>query len=92
MMELYRILKKGGCCIIQTPFIAGEIFENAAIKSPEDRTKNFGQADHVRVYSVSGLKERLIDSGFTVEVREYNESIDNKNGYQPNEIVLIARK
>ncbi len=90
--ELFRVLKKGGRCLIQTPFKEGEILEDAAIKSPEDRTKQFGQSDHVRVYSVNGLKERLINGGFTPNIREFNEPPDNKNGFQPNETVIIVRK
>jgi len=59
MKELYRVLKKGGSCIIQTPFKDGEISEDDKIKTAEDRIKYFGQEDHQRIYSVDGLKERF---------------------------------
>lgn len=92
MRELWRVTKNGGCCIIQTPFKDGSIYEDNSIKSPKERLKHFGQKDHVRIYSVNGLKQRLTDIGFRVEIREYHEEIDNTFGYQTNEIVLICTK
>jgi hypothetical protein len=92
MKELYRVLKEGGCCIIQTPFNDGEIYEDDTIKMAEDRLKYFGQEDHLRIYSVDGLKERLTNSGFEVKVNKYNEDKDNFNGLRETEYVLIAKK
>jgi SAM-dependent methyltransferase len=92
IQELYRILKKGANGIIQTPFKEGETYEDVKVISHEDRTKHFGQADHVRIYSVSGLKNRLIRGGFSVEILEYHEEVNNKNGFQPRETVFIVRK
>jgi SAM-dependent methyltransferase len=92
MKELWRVTKNGGSCIIQTPFKEGEIYEDKSIKSPKERLEHFGQSDHIRIYSVNGLKQRLMDVGFTVEVREYNEKIGNRCGFNTNEIVLICTK
>ncbi|RKY97148.1 MAG: SAM-dependent methyltransferase [Ignavibacteriae bacterium] len=92
MNELYRVLKNGGNCIIQTPFKDGEIYENDKIKTAEDRLKYFGQEDHVRIYSVDGLKERLANTGFEVKVNKFNEEKNNYNGLSEEESVLIARK
>jgi len=92
MRELYRVLKTGGVCIIQTPYKEGNIYEDKTIRSPEERLKHFGQSDHVRIYSVNGLKERLIITGFQVEVSEYNESIDNFFGFKEKEFVVFAKK
>ncbi|WP_448606765.1 class I SAM-dependent methyltransferase [Paenimyroides ceti] len=64
--ELYRVLKKEGIGLIQTPFKEGDIYEDYTIVSEEERLKAFGQEDHVRVYSVKGLTERLEKSGFKV--------------------------
>jgi len=91
MNELCRILKKGGSCIIQTPFKDGEIYEDDAIKTGEDRLKFFGQEDHVRIYSVDGLKNRLTQNGFEMTVNEYKEE-NNFNGFMNTEHVLIGRK
>ena len=57
--ELYRILKPSGIIIVQTPFKKGEIYEDISIISPLERKHHFGQEDHVRVYSVDGLRMRL---------------------------------
>ncbi len=92
MKELYRVLKKGGSCIIQTPFKDGEIYEDDKIKTAEDRLKYFGQEDHLRIYSVDGLRERLTLSGFDVRVNKFNEEKDNFNGLSEEESVLIAKK
>ena len=64
MKELFRVLKPGGVAIIQTPFKEGEIYENDKIISPEDRKIHFHQEDHVRIYSVEGLKKSFGKSRF----------------------------
>lgn len=92
MSELYRVLKKGGVCIIQTPFKQGEMYEDYSITTPEEREKHFGQNDHVRVYSAKGLKERLEKAGFKVDVRIFQESKENKNSICENETVLVCSK
>lgn len=90
--ELYRIMKKNAVCIIQTPWKQGEIYEDYLIRSKEDRLKHFGQKDHVRIYSAIGLKQRLTDCEFSVEIREYQEEAENKFGHKTKESVLICRK
>jgi SAM-dependent methyltransferase len=92
MSELYRVLKKGGSAIIQTPFKEGEIYEDSSIFSPEDREKYFGQHDHVRVYSVEALRDRLTLAGFSVQVEVFTSEIDNVNGFSVTETILIAGK
>lgn len=92
MSELYRVLKKNGSVIIQTPFKDGEIYENTEITSGHDRLIHFGQEDHVRIYSVNGLKERLESIGFKVKVLEFNEDSNNIYGFKSKEDVLIAVK
>ena len=92
MKELYRVLRNKGTCIVQTPYKDGEIYENPSAKTEEERLQHFGQKDHVRIYSVNGLKERLTDSGFQVEVRKFNEDIDNEFGFNIDETILICKK
>ncbi len=95
MNELYRILKKGGKALVQTPFKAGDIFEDITIRTPEDRLKNFGQEDHVRVYSVQGLINRLEQAGFDVQPLTYNlaeEKSGHKLGLKTEETILVATK
>lgn len=92
MLELYRITKNGGKCIIQTPFKMGKTYENPEVTTDEERLAHFGQEDHLRVYSVSGLKERLEKAGFKVTHKEFIESTDNWNGFKIQEDVLVAEK
>ena len=91
MEELERILAPGGKIIIQTPFKEGKIYENDAIVSERDRIEHFGQKDHVRIYSVAGLKSRLENFKLKVTVLLYNE-ISSYNGLNDNEIILLASK
>jgi len=92
MSELYRVLKKEGSAIIQTPFKDGEIYENADITSEADRLLHFGQEDHVRIYSVNGLKERLQLVGFNVRILDFTEEENNIGGFKSREHILIATK
>lgn len=92
MRELYRVIKPSGSCFIQTPFKEGDIYENPAITLPDERIAHFGQDDHVRIYSVSGLMERLTSVGFKVERLDFTEKENNYYGFRQQETVLVARK
>jgi len=86
MVELFRVLKPGGTMLLQTPFREGEIFEDPAITKADERMKYFGQEDHVRVYSVKGITERLGQAGFQVEVLQFNEQPSNSSGFSEKEV------
>jgi SAM-dependent methyltransferase len=90
MKELFRVLKPRGTAIIQTPFKEGAIYENEKITSPEDRKTHFYQEDHVRIYSVEGLKLRLEKSGFDVKVKTFEK--EEFFGLKEGENVLFASK
>jgi SAM-dependent methyltransferase len=90
IQELFRTLKKGGKAFVQTPFIEGNIYENPAVKTDDDRLKHFGQADHVRIYSVNGLAERLKNEGFEVEIKIFEE--DTFFGLRKDETILLLSK
>ncbi len=92
MRELHRVLKKEGIAIIQTPYKEGPIYENQFITTNEERLAYFGQEDHVRIYSVEGLKDRLQSVGFHVRMLEFNEEANNINGFKPHEVVILAKK
>ncbi len=92
MSELFRVLKNKGICLIQTPFTEGNIYEDSSIITEKDRLKYHGQADHVRIYSVNGLRERLLKSGFQVEVRKFEETKENEYGFANDETILICTK
>lgn len=68
MSELYRVLKPNGICLIQTPFKDGDLYEDYSITSEEGRKAAFGQEDHVRVYSVDALNNRLQAAGFNTNL------------------------
>jgi len=91
MNELYRVLKNGGTALIQTPFKDGDVYENDSIRDKKDRLIHFGQQDHVRIYSVSGLKNRLEKCEFNVEILSFPDE-DIYHGLERNEIVLVATK
>jgi SAM-dependent methyltransferase len=90
MQELFRVLSSDGTLIIQTPFKDGEIYEDNTITSESERLIHFGQKDHVRFYSINGLKERLENVGFFVDVKHFDE--DQFLGLAKNETVLIVKK
>jgi SAM-dependent methyltransferase len=91
MRELFRVMDKKGTCIIQTPFKEGDIYEDPNIKDAAGRLRHFGQADHVRIYSIKGLQQRLTECGFKVEILTFAESKNNIFGFRENETVLLAR-
>lgn len=90
MSELFRVLKPNGTLIIQTPFKDGEIYEDYSITSESERLIHFGQEDHVRIYTIQGLKKRLENAGFNVKVNNYEK--DDYLGFSDNENILIATK
>ncbi|WP_410053446.1 class I SAM-dependent methyltransferase [Carboxylicivirga litoralis] len=92
MEELFRVLKKGGSCLIQTPFKKGEIYEDETIKSPKQREIQFGQFDHVRIYSIEGLIKRLENVGFNVSPKHFTSDYENLHGFNKDETVLICEK
>ena len=91
MSELKRVLTPGGTCLIQTPFKKGSVYEDPNITSRKDRKIHFGQEDHLRIYSIEGLKSRLESVGFVVEIRHFQEEPNNYNGFKTDEFVLICQ-
>jgi SAM-dependent methyltransferase len=67
--EIFRVLKPGGICLLTVPQKDGlqDTYENSSITTPSEREKEFGQADHLRIYGLD-FKERLKNAGFEVQV------------------------
>lgn len=91
MSELYRVLRPKGKCLIQTPFKDGEIYEDNSITTPEGRLEHFGQNDHLRIYSIDGLKSRLESVGFEVEILNFVKTDKDRFGLK-SETVIVANK
>ena len=90
MNEVHRVLKHNGTVLIQTPFKEGEIYEDYSITSEAERLLHFGQEDHVRIYSIDGLKNLLENSGFTISVTQFEK--DTYLGFSDKETILFATK
>ena len=78
MQELYRVLKKGGMGVFQIPqdLTRPVTFEDDSITNKKERTKIFGQYDHVRIYGKDYFN-KLRNIGFTVIENEYCTVLSN---------------
>ena len=87
MSELYRVLKKGGTLIAQVPIEEDRLktFENWRITSQNERTKVFGQYDHVRIYG-KDYYSRLEKVGFKAK------AFDLISKLKPAELVYFGLK
>ena len=97
MSELFRVLKPGGMGIFQIPQDLNRetTYEDFSITSPEERTKHFGQYDHVRIYGRDYFK-RLKAVGFTVNEINYSKILSkdlvNKYRLVEDEILPVCFK
>lgn len=76
MQELYRVLKPGGIALLQVPLESNrkETFEDDSIVNKAERTKVFGQYDHVRVYGKDYF-DKLRQTGFKVSEIQFGKSL-----------------
>lgn len=97
MRELYRVLKPNGMGIFQIPqdISREKTFEDDTITDRKERTKIFGQYDHVRVYG-SDYFEKLRAIGFRVDEIDYTKKISPEERIQfclmQNEILPVCYK
>jgi ubiquinone/menaquinone biosynthesis C-methylase UbiE len=77
LRELYRVLKPGGWAMIHAPILRETTFEDASVTSPEERTRVFGQWDHVRSYGEDYV-DRLREAGFEVSVERFIDSFSDE--------------
>jgi len=95
--ELYRILKKGGFGVFQVPLDLNRDFtyEDDSITDPEERTRLFGQYDHVRVYGRDYF-DYLQSFGFRVNALNYANSfttdVIKRYAIDENELIPIVYK
>ena len=97
MSELYRVLKKGGLGIFQIPqdLSNDTTYEDFTITLPDERTKHFGQYDHVRIYGRDYFN-RLRSVGFNVNEINYSKTLTKeqieKYCLVPGEILPVCSK
>jgi len=79
MKELYRVMKPGGWGIFQIPLDQNrtKTFQDDSITDPRERTRIFGQYDHVRVYGWDYF-DKLQSGGFRVEKIDLTEKMTEK--------------
>lgn len=89
MQEIFRVLKPGGCAVLQVP-LALDLAETIEACGEGDLEKITGQFDHRRLYGLDYF-QRLQEVGF--EVQEWrSEKEATRMGFNPNECVIQAIK
>ena len=80
MKELYRVLAPKGIAILQVPYDANlsKTFEDNTITDQRERTRIFGQYDHLRVYGMDYFK-KLSSIGFDVEALDYTANMSSQD-------------
>jgi SAM-dependent methyltransferase len=83
MQELYRVLKPGGFGVFQIPqdLSRATTFEDNTITDKKERTKIFGQYDHVRIYGRDYF-DKLRAIGFKVDEVDYTQNITKDKQYR----------
>ena len=97
MQELYRVLAPSGTAIVQVPYDAKReiTFEDNTITDQRERTRIFGQYDHLRVYGMDYFK-KLSSIGFDVNALDYTNrmSSDDIERYRlcKGELLPVCKK
>jgi len=98
MSELFRVLSTGGRAILQVPLsrTLTATKEDKRIQTPKEREREYGQKDHVRIYSKIDYLRRLKNSGFNVEIYKATDLLEekeiNKYALNPEEDVIVCYK
>ena len=92
LAELRRILSAHGTLILMVPLVEGwsETFEDPSIVIPEDRSKFFGQEDHVRRYGAD-FRSRVLSCGFSLSEFTATEPEVSDHGLRPGDKIFVAR-
>lgn len=96
MLELHRILKPDGVCLVLVPLIVGKRdTEEQWGCSIEENWRRFGQGDHSRLYGKEDFIRRLQDAGFYVnELGKdwFGEAFYQEYGFDDLSIMYVATK
>lgn len=93
LAEIRRVLTADGRAILMVPIAEGceKTYENSEISSPQDRTKYFGQDDHVRLYG-RDFRDRVKSVGFDItEYTAFGEDV-GRYGLIAGEKVFLCRR
>jgi SAM-dependent methyltransferase len=94
--EMFRVLKPGGRALIMVPIRSGATLEDPAVTDPAERERLYLQSDHVRLYGLEDLRERLAAQGFEVQVTFARQLVERaaceQMGLNPDEPIFDARK
>lgn len=66
LREFFRVLKPGGWLVVAVPITVEVTVEDPSVTTPAERTRLYGQHDHVRRYGVD-FTDRLRAAGFAIE-------------------------
>ena len=93
MKELFRVLESGGWAILQVPYspILTETFEDPSVITKSERSRVFGQSDHVRIYGRDYVN-RLQSVGFEVEEKEIDADSIKKFALNCDEKIFFCKK
>lgn len=97
VQELHRVLKPDGVIILSFPvaFDLERTFEDRSLVSEEERIKNFGQEDHVRLYGKDYI-EHFVSYGFYVTAYLPKDIMTEReikiNGFQKVTPILFLRQ
>jgi SAM-dependent methyltransferase len=94
--EFFRVLRPGGCAVIQVPPDPVEAtVEDPTVTSPAERERRFDQYDHVRLCGPD-YGERIEAAGFAVEAVDPVESLPadtrRRFGVRTGEPFYLSRK
>jgi ubiquinone/menaquinone biosynthesis C-methylase UbiE len=79
LRELYRVLKPKGIAVLQVPIDSSCPLtdEDRSVTDPIERTRRWGQYDHVRRYG-RDYADRLRLAGFFVEICDLNRTLTSE--------------
>ncbi|KEF31682.1 hypothetical protein D777_02031 [Marinobacter nitratireducens] len=97
LSELHRVTRPGALGILMVPIIVGleEIDEDPDETDPNERWRRFGQDDHVRLYNRKGFVDRILESGFKVDLLDsqyFGAATYESMGLKPESTLYIVER